>query len=107
MAVCALLLLSFSKVAKPQILYHSSPDHNITLFEPRADSIRDPAEGPVVFASPDKTYASIFLIPTDDPWTNISQFNGNHYLIVSDKKRLYNLDKGGAIYTVPSKTFSF
>lgn len=106
MAVCASLLLSFSQVAKPRFLYHASPNRNITLFEPRADSIRDPAEGPVVFATPDKTYASMFLVPTNDSWTSKGRWNGGYYEVISDAKRYHDLDKGGAIYTLPADTFS-
>ena len=36
-------------------LYHASNNKNIDVLKPRQESIRDPNEGPVVFASQDKS----------------------------------------------------
>jgi hypothetical protein len=33
------------EVLKPEFLYHASINRNISEFEPRAESIRDPSEG--------------------------------------------------------------
>jgi len=35
---------------KPKVLYHASQNREIDVLEPRADTVRDKAEGPVVFA---------------------------------------------------------
>lgn len=96
-------------LAKPAVLYHASQNRNVTVFEPRAETIRDPNEGPVVFATPDIRYASCFLVKTDDSWTTISNWGPNHpwAFICSDKQRFTQADKGGAIYTLPSETFDF
>lgn len=90
---------------KPAILYHASPNKEIEEFEPRAESIRDPDEGPKIFATPDKAYASMFLVPTDDRWTQKSTFNGLNCHVISDKKLFEELDRGGSIYSLPSDTF--
>lgn len=45
---------------RPKILYHASPNRSINVFEPRREKVRDPEEGPVVFATPDKALASAF-----------------------------------------------
>lgn len=90
---------------KPKILYHASQNRNIDYFEPRAESIRDPEEGSVVFATPDKVMASIFIVPTDDSWTGSGLFGGVHYFVCGDEERFRGIDKGGAIYTLSSDTF--
>jgi hypothetical protein len=92
-------------LVKPEILYSASQNRNINIFEPRENSIRDPNEGPVVFATPDKAYASMFIIPSNDSWTNKGQYQGQYYQVISDEKRYKNLDKGGAIYTFKSDDF--
>jgi len=92
-------------LAKPEILYGASQNRNINIFEPRANSIRDPNEGSVIFATPDKTYASMFIIPSDDSWTNKGQYQNQYYQVIADEKRYKNLDKGGAIYTFKSNGF--
>jgi hypothetical protein len=91
-------------------LYHSSSNRNIEVLEPRAESYRDKDEGEVVFATPDKKYASCFLVPTNDSWSCISVFRSpehadTHVMIVSDEERFKKLDKGGAIYTLSPETF--
>jgi len=92
-------------LVKPEILYSASQNRNINIFEPKAITFRDPNEGPVVFATPDKAYASMFIVPSDDSWTNKGQYQGQYYQIISDKNRYKNLDKGGAIYTFKSDDF--
>jgi len=92
---------------KPKILYHASSNRNIKEFEPRAESVRDPNEGPVVFATPNKADATKFLVSTSDEWTALGAFGGVSFAIISDKKRFEKADKGGAIYSLPSDTFDF
>lgn len=95
-------------IVKPTVLYHASQNPGIEEFEPRAESIRDPKEGPVIFATPDKSYASCFLVPTDDSWVIISRFGDSlpWHFIVSDKARFMELDKGGAIYELSADVFT-
>ncbi len=93
-------------------LYHASPNKDIEILEPRAESVRDPNEGPVVFASHDKASVTCFLVPTDSSWSKISQYrsrSNNHptlyVMCISDEKRFRDLDKGGAIYYLSPKSF--
>jgi len=95
-----------SEQEKPKVLYHASSNKIIEKFDPRAESYRDPDEGPVVFAIPDQAYASMFIVPVDDKWSRISIFNDVHAIIISDKERFQKLDKGGAIYSLSSDTFN-
>ena len=93
-----------------KFLYHASPNKNITILKPRQESIRDPNEGPVVFASQDKSYTSCFLLPTDDSWTKISKYTSTSHpsiylMVIANEKRFNELDKGGAIYYLSPKDF--
>lgn len=92
---------------RPAVLYHASENKNIEIFEPKAETVRDPEEGPVIFATPDKILASIFIVPTNDSWAQSGLFNGIHYFVCSDREKFKKLDKGGAIYTLLSDTFEY
>lgn len=94
------------EVEKPKLLYHASPDVNITLFEPRAEQVRDTTEGAVVFAGSDEVVASCFVTRTDDSWSSNGYINGIPYKIIGDEERYKKLDIGGAIYVLPSDSFS-
>ena len=100
-----------AELKKPAVLYHASSNTEIEEFEPRAESVRDKDEGPMVFASPDRAFATCFLVPTDDSWAKIGRFGepgkkGPWHVVVSDRDRFEELDHGGAIYTLPSESFS-
>lgn len=90
---------------KPDVLYHASTNKNIEEFQPRAETVRDPNEGPVVFATLDKAFASMFLVPSNDSWSMIGDFNGVKVIVISDEAKYKALDKGGAIYSFSNKNF--
>ena len=94
-----------SSSPKPKYLFHASQKSDIDLLEPRAGSVRDPNEGPVVFATPSLPYATMFLVNSDDSWTVKGRINKVFYTVISDKQRFLQADKGGTIYTLPSQTF--
>jgi hypothetical protein len=99
------------ELRRPAALYHASRSTEIEEFEPRAESVRDKEEGPMVFASPDKAFATCFLVPTDDSWAKIGRYSehgkrGPWHVVVSDRERFEALDHGGAIYALPSESFS-
>lgn len=91
---------------KPKVLYHGSPFKNLNIIKPMAITIRDSKEGPLIFATPDKAYASTFIVSRDDSWTVSGQYQGRYFIIISDEKRYRELDKGGAIYSVKVDGFS-
>ena len=95
----------FSSLQKPKHLYHASQNSNIDVLEPHAESVRNFNEGPVVFATPNLPYATTFLVKSDDSWAVKGRFNNTFYVIISDKNRFFELDKGGTIYTLPNDTF--
>lgn len=90
---------------KPKYLYHASSNKNIKVFEPKADSVRHPDEGPVVFATTSEKNASKFIVPCNDSWSNLGRFNGVNYALYCDKAKFIKEDKGGAIYTFSSDNF--
>lgn len=94
------------KLKKPAYLFHASPMRGLKIIKPRKKTVRDASEGAVVFATPDKIYALMFLVPTDDSWVSMGLFGKTHYMAIADKKRFMANDKGGALYKLSSKTFS-
>ncbi len=95
------------KKEKPPFLYHASSNRNIEKFELRAKNVRDPEEGPVVFATPDLALATTFLVgEANDSWTQIGKLGGVPYMVIRDKKRFMKRDKGGSIYKFSSNSFT-
>ncbi len=93
------------KPEKPKVLYHGSRSGSINLFEPRLGKLRDESEGAQIFASPSKAMATLFLVDTDDTWTQSGAMDGVPYIIISDRERFEALDQGGYIYSLPSDSF--
>ncbi|MBA3679331.1 hypothetical protein H0W80_04050 [Candidatus Saccharibacteria bacterium] len=104
--------LPFVETEKPQVLYHASPNQDIEVFQPKREGFRDPDEGLVVFATPDKAYATMFLVKCNDSWVVKGRFseagvNGPWHIIISDKERFEQADKGGSIYEFDPSGFKF
>lgn len=93
------------KPEKPPVLFHASRNQDIDVFEPRAGKVRDEHEGPVVFGTPSRAMASVFLVEYDQSWVDCGATSGTPYIIISDEERFRNLDKGGVIYSLPNTTF--
>jgi len=87
-------------------LYHASPRKDLEVLVPMSKTVRDAKEGPVIFATPDISYATTFLIRTEDTWAVGAVIKNVHTMIVSDKERFFGSDKGGAIYELLPKTFT-
>lgn len=94
------------KTEKPPVLFHASPRENIEIFEPRNLKTRIPGDTPHVFATPDKGYASAFLTEWDDSWAQLFNFEGVVVMVISDRERFMQSDKGGTLYELPSDNFS-
>jgi len=104
--------LPFVVFKKPQVLYHASPNQDIEVFEPRRERFRDANEGPVVFATPDKAYATMFLVKSNDSWVVQGRFseagiNGPWHIIISDRERFEQADIGGSIYEFDPGGFEY
>lgn len=93
------------KPEKPPVLFHASSNRSIDRFEPRDEKTRDESEGPRVFAAPTRAMASVFMVPTDDSWTQSGNKDGTPFIVISDRERFESLDTGGAIYSLPNDSF--
>ena len=109
---CRLIHMSVEEIERPKVLYHASPNKDLTALSARAESVRDPSEGPVVFGTPDIAYASCFLVSgSSDSWTKISRWSaspdsrGPWNFICSDRERFTKEDKGGTIYKLSPEGF--
>lgn len=90
---------------KPELLYHASPEKDVTEFEPRNETPRFKGEENLVFATPYKEVAAMFLTPKNIP-TEISKYGNTYAVFINGtKEEFIVLDKGGAIYTLPNSTF--
>lgn len=99
------------ELVKPSVLYHASQDKDVATFEPKMDKVRDPLEGPKIFATPDKSLAACFLVPSDSSWVKIGRYEkdgvpGPWKVVISDEERFREADKGGSIYSLPSESFT-
>ncbi len=96
------------KREKPAVLYHATRGADIEEFEPRQESTRDPSEGPVVFATPDRAYAAQFLVPGDDRDSIRGYYNDIPTIVIrSSREDFEKNDSGGTVYEFPSDTFDF
>lgn len=89
---------------KPPFLYHGSPHGQIDEFEPRQKSVRDPNEGPRIFATPELSLATIFM--SEQKISESGKFDDIPYaVIVGSKEAFIAKDKGGHVYVLPSDKF--
>lgn len=94
-------------MTKPDTLYHASTNREIQLLEPREDGARFPGEGPLVFATPYKHVAAMFLPPKNGGSVEISIFDEKPVIVIcSNPNSFCRLDGGGAIYELPTDTFT-
>jgi hypothetical protein len=92
-------------MSQPDILYHASPSTDVTILEPRSEYPRYPGEANLVFATPLKELAAMFLVPRDIE-TEIGIYGDRYVVFINSSAELYaEQDKGGAIYSLPVDTF--
>lgn len=94
---------------KPPILYIAAQTPNLQELSPREGRNRGGNEGAVVFSTPNKELASIFLVEDhDDSWMQIGYFSDIPYVaICMSREDFLKRDHGGTMYEVPSATFDF
>lgn len=94
--------LTEKQFEKPKVLYRGLREKNIQESSPSFNTkIRDKNEGQVVFVTPDKAFAMMFLVPeADDSWTIKGRINGQYYTVIADKEIYKKLDKGGSVYEI-------
>ncbi len=94
------------------VVFHGSPNNNISIILPAVEHIRNGKEGPVVFATPSIALASCYLFRWDDSWvhqfiSDNSQTGYEVYMIIGNKEKFYKLNNGGTIYLLPIHSFTF
>ena len=97
------------KKEKPEVLFIAAKIPNIKELVPMEGNYRDKKEGAVIFSTPDKALASIFLVEGhDDSWMQIGYYSGIPSAVICiDREEFIKRDKGGTMYEVPSNTFDY
>lgn len=89
---------------KPAVLYHASKNNNLVQLDPRTEGEKF-ADHPLLFATPYKALAAMFLAPKGLP-LEVSRFGDRYALLVQgDSTEFIANDDGGTIYSIPSDTF--
>jgi len=91
---------------KPGKFYHGSSNREIEELEPRRISQRKKGEGDLLFASPDIACATMFLVRIYDDESKIGFSEGIYYIVIADKAKFLELDKGGTVYVLPDANFT-
>jgi hypothetical protein len=93
------------KQEKPPFLYHGSP-HKIKELEPRTKPHREKEEGKLVYATSELTDAIMFLQKTALTGHFVVEGERVAYaVIVGNREKFIERDKGGHIHVLPSDTF--
>jgi hypothetical protein len=94
---------------RPKVLYVSAQTAGIKELTPMHGRSRDSSEGSVIFSTPDKALASVFLVEGhDDSWMQIGYYSDIPCVVVCmDKNEFIKRDKGGTMYEVPSENFNY
>lgn len=90
---------------KPAHLFHASTNTEITVLEPRNEYPRYSGETPLVFATPHKALAAMFLCPSNIG-VEIGVYDARYVIFINSTRAEYErVDLGGAIYSLPVDTF--
>ena len=94
---------------RPEVLYVSAQTKGIKELIPMSGRNRGGNEGPVIFSTPDKALASVFLVEGhNDRWMQIGYFSDIPYVaICMDREEFIKRDNGGVVYIVPSDSFDY
>lgn len=95
------------ELEKPPVLYHAVPysQEEKVIDEFKPVSRHKDHENQMLFAATDKAAATMFLARSKDDWTAKSKFDDVYVMVIGDKERWKEGDKGGRIYALPSDTF--
>lgn len=90
---------------KPDRLYHGSPRRNLNALEPRVSLGSGEKLGRLIYASPNKAIASIFLADVTGRWSAGTIGDVPYALITVPREEFVANDKGGVMYILPSESF--
>ena len=82
---------------KPEFMYHASSELDVQEFEPRNDYPRYKGEENLVFATPYKEVAAMFLVPKSIP-TIISKYGETYAVFINGSEEDLSLNDKGEQY---------
>lgn len=88
------------------VLYHASQNKNLTAAEPKRTLSKDIYIGDFVFATTDKFLATMYLATKGYATLLGSQDEQPNIVICADANDYLTHDQGGAIYELPSDSFT-
>lgn len=93
---------------KPKILYHGSSEIELGELRPHQRSFRDEHEGPLIFATPNKALATIFMAKEENSVRASGFMNDILYAVICrNREDFIAEDNGGAVYELSSEHFSY
>lgn len=97
------------KKKKPKVLYLAAQTTGIKELMPMKGRSRESSEGALIFSTPDKALASVFLVEGhNDSWMQIGYYSDIPCVVICmDREEFVKRDKGGTMYEVPSDTFDY
>lgn len=91
---------------KPDVLYHASVNNDIAVLDPKTSEERLSHYGNLLFATPYKALAAMFLAPKTQA-LEVTKFGDTFALVAaSSAEEFIEKDLGGTIYTLPSDSFA-
>lgn len=96
-----------NNIEKPPVLYHGSPNKNISVFTPRSAEFEGEKDK-FFFTSPNKAAALAYLAQGDYPWNSGIYLDDNiiRSVLPITREEFIEKDKGGALYSFDSQNFS-
>lgn len=88
-----------------QVLYHASPNKQLTVIKPRKTMSRNAHIGDFVFATSDVRLAAMYHATKGNAILMNVKTKKPTVVICNNPEDYLSKDKGGAIYTVPVSTF--
>lgn len=86
-------------------LYHASANKDLSLITPRKTLSHDVYIGDYVFATLDKTLATMYLVPKGIATLMTPDDEEPNIVICAKETDFLTKDQGGAIYTLPAENF--
>jgi hypothetical protein len=88
-----------------EAVYHTSPEKDLKLIEPKPTISKDKYLGDYVFATSNKLLAVMYLATRGYATLMNPDKDNPNIVICADKNDYLKNDRGGAIYKLPGETF--
>jgi hypothetical protein len=93
-------------MSSPEFLYRGTPRKDVDQFTPKELVKVNGEDKLVVSATPDKTSATKFIVPTEGLGVKMGILDGIHYYLCADEDKFRGLDQGGAVYAISPQGFA-